>query len=770
AKALLAIGTIVFALSMWFNYGVARPGCGDFLEWIGTSFLMVGGCLIVRSLSRNRYITWCCYAGAAGLIFARLADYIDEFDGLAYVPLFGREGFDHTLFVRGAEGFGYTCLFLTLLAVLFELARMKSAAEREQKRYKDLHEASLFLARVADMSVEAVFGCDREGKIRSWNHGAGQLFGYTARDAIGMRIGELIIEGLNVPERDLVDRVRRLGAITGTEVVARTKEGRRLAAEASFSLVLDTANEPVGVSVIVRDIEKRKQAEQELIASRNILSGALQNADVGMFILDHEGRLVEFNARMEELTGLRRSEAPPLDEISDMLFGSSARFAKSVKDKVLTQGSQVEFRNLALRHRDGRKRVCNLAVSPVMGELGKIVAATGIAVDITDREALHAKLLESQKMESVGRLAGGVAHDFNNLLGGILGYASLLRQQLNTESTFRRQVEAIEDAATRASELTHQLLTFAKGGKYRVEPVNLNEAAQETVKLLSRSVNPNIHVRFEPSRTLSVVEADAAQMQQVLMNLCINARDAIEDEGEISIRIADMHVDENLRICLNLNRIGPYVRVTVSDTGSGMPPEVTQRMFEPFFSTKQHGRGYGLGLSVVYGIVEAHKGAIQVESEVGKGTSIHVYFPATGEPTPAPQKIARVFRGSTTGSETILVVDDEQLIRAVLHDILQFEGYTVFEAASGEEAIELYASNGHHIALIILDLLMPGMGGAKALTRLREINPDLRCIISSGFGTETVDRAQLVNPHTRFVSKPYQARALMASVRELLDA
>ncbi|MBN2310326.1 MAG: PAS domain S-box protein [Candidatus Hydrogenedentes bacterium] len=770
AKKILIAGAILFASSFYPNYVANSEFWGDVLELAGTTLLVLGSCIVITAISESPYVVRFLYAGCIGLVAARALDFTAELPIFYGMPLIGKRGAGTGASIWVLEGAGYTCALLSMLAVLRELFYTKTAAQEEHRRYKSLYEESFLLARVADMSAEAVFGCDCEGVVRTWNLGAQTLFGYTRAEALGNSLADILPDGPQPIDAAFIERILQDRSILDVEAVGRTKVGRQFPAEASFSIVSDDHGEPVGISVVVRDIAKRKQAEQELIASRNLLAGALHAADVGMFIVRSDLQIVEFNARMEELTGERRDTITSLAELARARFNPSVRFADRIRENVFERRSSVEFRNLSITRQDGSIRICNVAVSPIVGEGGQVVGAGGIALDITDREALQAKLLEAQKLESVGRLAGGVAHDFNNLLGGIMGYASLMRQKLEADSPYLRYVESIEDSANRASELTHQLLAFARGTESQVRAVQINDILYDTVQLLERSLDPNIRVITEPSDDLPTIEADPSHMKQMLMNLLINARDAIGESGLIRVSTKAVTVDADLRRRLDLERPGAYVRLDVEDNGCGMPQGVCDRIFEPYFSTKEKGRAYGLGLSVVYGIVHAHGGAMTVQSELGEGSQFQIYLPALGAPAAAPaERPASAPRRTVAGTETVLVVDDEKLIRTLVQDILTAEGYTVLSAASGEEALGIFEQRRAEIDLVLLDLVMPGIGGARTLERLRAIAPDLRCIISSGYGVDSVAPHHLTDSHVRVVAKPYLARALAANVRELLD-
>ena len=768
AIGLVALGVMSTVASVWLIQQ-GKIFTGDLLGLLG-AFGMVGGAsLIVTGLTQNRYARLFFLCGATLLVVARMFDFTEEVAVLEGLPFVGRKGYGQDFSMNLFSNLGYICLLATFIAVLDELATLKNRAEQERQRIQSLYESTLYLSRVADMAADAVFGADRGGIIRSWNNGAEQLFGYTEKEAIGMHLQRLLVPRIEDIGADLFTTVVTEKVQRYIEVTSTTQSDRHFLAAVTLSPVTDDTGQGIGVSIVARDIEAQKRRENELIASRSLLAGALHNANVGMFIVDRDGEFLEFNARMQALTGWQREAPPSLDYAAADIFDPSARLADIVRGTVIGRGEPVEFHNLSVFHSGDKKRICTLAISPINDDRGNIIAAAGIAVDVTEREVLQSRLLESQKMESIGRLAGGIAHDFNNLLGGILGYASLITQKLDTSSPLARYTRSIEESAVRGSELTHQLLAFARGGTIVRQSVSLNEIVRRTVRLLSRSLPPNIELVASPAETLSAIEADTTQMQQLLMNLYLNSRDAISNVGMIKITTTNMHADEEAVRTLDLVKVGPYVQLTVEDNGCGMSPEVVRRIFEPFFSTKEQGKGYGLGMSVVYGIVQSHKARIHVSSVLNKGTRIDLYFPAIGTaPTPMVETTEPVKR-MRGGTETLLIVDDEKLIRALLRDILEYQGYTLIEAENGEEAVKVYQERGAEVAIVLLDLIMPGKDGVETLAELQLINPDVRCIISSGYGTDKLSDTILNNPNIRLVPKPYMSATLVNNIRELID-
>jgi PAS domain S-box-containing protein len=734
---------------------------------VGTACLVFGANIFVRRISTSDYATGLFLGGCSLLTFARLLDFTEEihvFDGAAVI---GAGGAAQDVVMRLSESLGYICILLTMLALMYELSRLIVSAEREGGRYKELHQASQYLARVADMTVDAVLAVNDLGKIEVWNKGAERLFQYTKDDATQLNVREVL--SLDTGDTGFVSWVSNAASSRALDITASRKDGTQFMAGVTFSVITGDDGQALGVSVVVRDIDERKRAEHELVASRKLISGALHAADVGLFVLDRDGEVIEFNMRMQELTGLSRAmlHDETVHTIAAKLLDDPRSLTSAVFDRVLKLGKHVELRNVKLHRPDGSVRICNGAIAPVTSEGGEVIAAAGVAVDVTDREALQARLLEAQKMDSIGRLAGGIAHDFNNILTGVLGYATLAKKSVDADSPVMKHLSQIETSAVRASELTNQLLTFARGGSRNETKLSLNPLIDETIKLVSHSLDPNVRISFAASDSLDQVNADPAQMHQMIMNLCLNARDAIPFAGEIRVFAENVQVSEADRERLQIAATGRYVRIRVEDTGRGMAPEVSRRIFEPFFSTKKQGQAYGLGLSVVYGVVHSHRGVITVDSVVGSGTTFDVYLPSAGQAVVAEK------RGNGTAAkrnkETILVVDDEQLLRAVLQDILEMSGYDVLQAATGEEAIEIYQDHKEDISVVILDVVMPGMGGAKALDELVKINPQLRCIISSGFAGEEIEgkhNGELL----RIVPKPFSTTSVTAAVRDLLHA
>jgi signal transduction histidine kinase/ActR/RegA family two-component response regulator len=400
---------------------------------------------------------------------------------------------------------------------------------------------------------------------------------------------------------------------------------------------------------------------------------------------------------------------------------------------------------------------------------------SGMVMDITERrrsekekDRMQAQLLHAQKMEAVGTLAGGIAHDFNNMLQAVLGYGQLLLFGKEKDEPGYKDIQEIVSAAGRGRELTRQLLTFSSKVESKRQPLNLNHQVEQVRKLLERTIPKMIAIEIHLADDLETIDADPAQMEQVLMNLAVNAKDAMPEGGRLVIETTNTTLDDDYCKAHLEARTGDYVLLTVSDTGHGMDRKTQARIFEPFFTTKGPGKGTGLGLAMVYGIVKSHDGYIMCYSELGEGTTFKIYLPVIerrGE-TAEPKEAEVSPRG---GTETILLVDDELAIRKLGERVLRSAGYTVVAAPDGESALELYRKEHEHIDLVMLDLIMPGMGGKRCLEELVIVNPHVKVIIATGYSANGHTKTALEAGARGCISKPYDARQMLKEVRDVLD-
>jgi len=390
----------------------------------------------------------------------------------------------------------------------------------------------------------------------------------------------------------------------------------------------------------------------------------------------------------------------------------------------------------------------------------------GIARDITDRKRLETHLLHAQKMEAIGTLAGGIAHDFNNLLMGIEGRASLMFLNMDADHPHHEHLKGVEEMVQRGAHLTKQLLGFARGGKYEVQPTNLNKLVEKSSAMFGRT-KKEIRIDTSFQKEVWTVEVDRAQIDQVLLNLFLNAWQAMPDGGDLYIQVGNVTLDETTVQPFGVPA-GRFVKVSVTDTGLGMDDTTQQRIFEPFFTTRPIGQGTGLGLASAYGIVKNHGGIIDVHSRKGAGTTFNVFLPATE--TPVKEEGAEAKKDEIQqGQETILLVDDEEIIIDVGKDMLTAIGYKVLLARSGKEAIDAYRENSDKIDMVILDMIMPDMGGGSVYDMLKEINPDIKVLLSSGYSIEGQATEILDRGCDGFIQKPFSVSQLSKGIRKILD-
>ena len=433
-------------------------------------------------------------------------------------------------------------------------------------------------------------------------------------------------------------------------------------------------------------------------------------------------------------------------------------------DRMFTEGRGLNNVEEEVITASGRRFPVQLNASLVFDDAGHTVTARIVARDITERKRMENALLHAQKIDSIGNLAGGIAHDFNNILAAILGSASIIRRHISERNKLAKYVEIIETSAHRGSSLTRQLLTFARKTETVASPVDINSLIQETLNLYQRSVSKNIVVRANLADELLTVNGDDGQIQQALLNLFLNARDAMPEGGTLTITTRLTVADATTTSRFSSVSPGPFVEIRVNDTGRGMPPEIHDRIFEPFFTTKDNGTG--LGLSVVYGVVQNHKGFIDLDTAEGKGATFSLYFPHTAGLHPEVRKHRPRL---PHGTEHILVIDDEPPVCEVARDILTNLGYTVYVANNGQEGVDFYRTRRASVDLVLLDINMPVMSGTEALELLRGINPHVRIIIVSGYGKGVIETPRFSSEVNGFVQKPFELETLALKVRKVLD-
>lgn len=509
-------------------------------------------------------------------------------------------------------------------------------------------------------------------------------------------------------------------------------------------------------------------AKARLIRSQLRLIGAIEQAAEEVIITDINGDMIYVNPTFEQVSGYTRKE----------VVGKNPRIFKSGMQgnhfyqqmwHTLLKG-QVWRGRLINRKKNGELYTLDATMSPVRDEQGKIINFVSVRRDVTVELQREEQYRQAQRMEAIGRLAGGIAHDFNNLLTVIRGYTNLLADQLADNEQCRGDVQMIDKAGERATTLVRQLLAFSRKQIFQPQSVNLNEIIGQMEKMLRRTIGEDIELITVLEPTLGWVKVDPGQMEQIVLNLAINARDAMPEGGLLTIETANIELDETYAMQHLEIQPGTHVVVTVSDSGIGMDDEVKNHIFEPFFTTKEQGKGTGLGLATVYGIVRQSGGSIWVYSEVGKGTTFKIYIPRIQEkgseyiPKPDVPEVH-----SLEGSETILIVEDEPMLRKFFGKAMREKGYVVLEAKDGREALQQIDQALTPIALMMVDVVMPGMSGPKLVEQVMSRYPQLKILYMSGYTESVVTHLNTLDQTVNFLQKPFNAHTLLTKVRELLD-
>ena len=492
----------------------------------------------------------------------------------------------------------------------------------------------------------------------------------------------------------------------------------------------------------------------------------LESIGDGIVVTDKRGHITQLNHVMETMSGHDRSEVLGLPAHEILVFHdrrSGERLDLDPVGQVITHGQTITMPEaMVLRRRNGGDLLVADSAAPILADGGEVLGVVMVLRDITEQESLAEQLRQTQKMEAIGQLAGGVAHDFNNMLGGILGAAEMLAMDLAPEHENRSLVDMIIETTDRAADLTRKLLAFGRKRSVISTPVDIHAIVDDALALLERTVDKRIVLVKDYQTDEAMVVGDLVQLQNAVLNLAINARDAMPDGGTLTVTTKTVDLDDTW--CANSPfdlEPGAYVVVSVQDTGSGMSHDIQQRIFEPFFTTKGEGQGTGLGLAAVYGTVVSHHGACSVYSEVGHGTVFHLYFPVA--PVTA-RRVEVVAEALPQGSGCILVIDDEAMIRATADMILSQHGYEVLLAEDGEEGLDLYRQHGDRIKVVLLDMVMPKMSGNEVYRELRQIDAAAQVILSSGFS----QGQRLDDGVAGFISKPYRRQELLRTIAEVI--
>jgi two-component system cell cycle sensor histidine kinase/response regulator CckA len=644
-------------------------------------------------------------------------------------------------------------------------------ARESEAAYAALRESETRKGAMIEASLDGIVMMDRDGHIVDFNAAAERIFGYPRSEAIGRLLADLLI-----PPR--LREGHRQGLATYLATGQGRVLGRRLRLPAMRS---DGAEFPVELSIIalkteatlflgfIRDLSSEQRAEEARVRSEEQYRLLFDNNPQPMWVYDLETlAFLAVNDAAVRHYGYSRDEFLAMGA-RDVYVSDETRTAEDAVGAAREANEREPTGSLCVRKhrkRDGALVDVESAVSPI--EFRGRKAGLELATDLTAKKRLEAQLLQSQRMESVGRLAGGIAHDFNNLLGVITGYGELLSRRLADQPGLRKYVADIVKAAERAADLTRQLLAFSRKQVLQPRILDLNTTVAEMEKMLRRLIGEDIHLVTVFADRLGRVKADPGQLEQVIMNLAVNASDAMPQGGRLTIETANASLDDSDARSRPGTKPGPHVVLAVSDTGHGMGQEVLSHLFEPFFTTKEAGKGTGLGLATVHGIVTQSGGHISVHSEAGHGTVFKVYLPSVETAADALPAVSATAEGPK-GAETVLLVEDETSLRSLVRECLETSGYTVLEARHAEHALAIAGSHPAAIDLLITDVVMPVMSGRELARRVAVSRPGMKVLYMSGYTDDAVVLHGVLAADVAFLQKPFTTEALARKLRAVLD-
>jgi two-component system cell cycle sensor histidine kinase/response regulator CckA len=646
--------------------------------------------------------------------------------------------------------------------------KMKDLEAENLNLREKLEDATELYRVLIDTFPDAVTMTDLEGKIIRVSQKTNDLHGIKSdEELIGKNAFELIAPADHEKARQNLARTLENGLVKNIQYRLRRRNGTEFIGELHTALIRDTHGDPKSFVATTRDITHHKQAENALRESEERYRQLIESQNDGIYLLfNRKFEIINkkfgdmFQVTIEDLN------RPEFDFIQ--LVAPKSRFLIEERVKKSAQGIELEpkyeFTALA---KDGKEIDVEASVSYIKYKKG--IAVLGIVRDISERKKLEKQLLQAQKLEGIGRLAGGIAHDFNNLLTSMIGYVGLVNMKLKADDPCRDYIRQTLKAADRATTLVQQLLAFSRKAISKPRVIDINQVIQSFSKMLQRVLGEDIDFEFIPAGKIDSVEADPVQIEQIIMNLAVNSRDAMPRGGKLSVETRNCVLDEDYVRKHPYVKKGSYVLLMVSDTGVGMDEETLSKIFDPFFTTKIDGEGTGLGLSMVYGITKQSGGHINVYSEINKGSTFKIYFPKVNEPaekldsSPSMAVFPR-------GNETIMVVEDDNTVREMIMDILSQSGYRVYSASSGKETLKIWEKYGDSVQLLITDVVMPGMSGLELAKKLWESHPGVKVLYMSGYTMSIASRNSKLDPGSFFIQKPFNATELTIKIRKILDS
>jgi PAS domain S-box-containing protein len=614
--------------------------------------------------------------------------------------------------------------------------------------------------------MEGFYSVTVDGKLLDYNTEFTKILGLEAnKDHVGVELPYF----WNDPEdREVyIKELTKNGFIKGYEVNAKKSDGEKIVVRVNSRLIKDEMGRPLRIEGSFLNITERKLAEEAMRESEERFKALFEFAPDAYYLNDLDGILLNGNRAAENLLGYKREELVGNDFLQLGLL-SPEDLPKAAKLLAMNlEGKATGPDEFTLKQKDGKKIVVEIRTTPINIKDNDVVL--GIARDISERKHLEGRLRQSQKLEAVGTLAGGIAHDFNNILATIMGYCELALEDTKKGKATPKELQQILKSSQRAAKLVRQILTYSREMEFSLEPVDINSEVIFAANLLRQTIPRMIDIDLYLSESVALIKADDTQIQQVLLNLASNAKDAMPDGGKLAFKTELVQVDRKVcQVCHN-EFSGEYILLSIRDTGEGMGGKTLEKIFDPFFTTKEVGKGTGLGLATVFGIVGAHEGHLTVDSQLDVGTTFNIYLPAIDENIEIITE-NKAIEDLPGGNETILLVDDEETVLEINNKMLHGTGYTVLASSTGEEALKTYLKVGDNIDLVILDLSMPGMGGHRCLKELLSLDPQAKVIISTGYSRDGDLRETMSSGAAALLPKPFSKSEMLKTVRLVLDS
>lgn len=641
-----------------------------------------------------------------------------------------------------------------------EIEKRKQAQEEREQAFKALQQSEARFRRLVESNIIGIICLNLNGKITEANDAFLKMVGYdrTALQMGSLRWDEMTPSEYQHLDQAAIDQLLNSGICNPFEKEFICQNGNRIPVMIGSALLEGSQN---AVSFVL-DLSEHKQAQQKIFEQAALLDIATD----AILVRDLNSNIRFWNKGAERLYGWKASEAIGKNA-NELLYRNQALINQlsEIQESLTKTGSwQDELHQVT---KSGQEIIVSSRWTLVRDDEGQPTSLLVVNTDITEKKQLQMQFFRAQRLESLGTLASGIAHDFNNILTPMLAVSQLLPLKIpDLDEQSKNLLKILETSARRGAALVKQILSFAREEEGRKHRVQVRHLLKEVVQIAQQTFPKSIEViKDVPNKNLWTVWADATQLHQVLMNLCINARDAMPNGGTLTIAAENIFLDEHYaKIDLDA-QVGSYIVISILDTGTGIRPEILERIFEPFFTTKELGQGTGLGLSTVLGIIKSHGGFLKVYSELGKGTQFKVYLPATEEPQPQQTENLNLPKGH---GELILVVDDELAIREITKTLLKKYNYNVLTASDGLEAIALYAQHQDQIAVVLMDIMMPSMDGSTTIRALRKINPRLKIIVTSGLASNEKLGEDVDAGITSFLPKPYTAKDLLDSLEKLI--